>query len=286
LTFTPQGRRTRPLRMADQPSGERPLADAQKSRVGRSPGYPWVSLGKAITWAKQLYNAQRKQDAHIDSVRQTLGYTSDSGSSRRAISALKQYGLTQEIGDGENRRIKLTEVALDLSICEISDPRWLPAVRAAALTPTIYQMLWERYRGVLPADALIRSFLIRDKGYNDTAADEIILNYRETFELAALGNYDHSSPDEADQTTRGSESRLGYAQTRPVGEQPLFTKVTPDPLAQEMPILVGPGMVARIPFPMTEEHFELFVGTLQLWKKKLVKQPEPPPERLREAKSD
>jgi hypothetical protein len=28
--------------------------------------------------------------------------------------------------------------------------------------------------------------------------------------------------------------------------------------------------VARIPFPMTEDDFELLMGTLNLWKKKLV----------------
>ena len=43
---------------------------------------------------------------------------------------------------------------------------------------------------------------------------------------------------------------------------------------QEMPILVGPDMVAKIPFPMTEDSFDLLIGTLNLWKKKLVQKPE------------
>lgn len=43
----------------------------------------------------------------------------------------------------------------------------------------------------------------------------------------------------------------------------------------ELPIPLGNGHVARVPFPMTEEDFNLFVGTLNLWKKKLVYVPDP-----------
>lgn len=35
-------------------------------------------------------------------------------------------------------------------------------------------------------------------------------------------------------------------------------------------MLVGTGRVARIPFPMSEDDFELLIGTLNLWKKKIV----------------
>ena len=31
------------------------------------------------------------------------------------------------------------------------------------------------------------------------------------------------------------------------------------------------GKMVPIPFPMSEDEFELFIGTLNLWKKKLVK---------------
>lgn len=38
----------------------------------------------------------------------------------------------------------------------------------------------------------------------------------------------------------------------------------------ELPIPIA-GRLARIPFPMSEDDFDLFIGTLQLWKKKLVR---------------
>jgi hypothetical protein len=39
--------------------------------------------------------------------------------------------------------------------------------------------------------------------------------------------------------------------------------------SQELPILVG-GRIAKIPFPMSEDDFELLIGTLNLWKKRLL----------------
>ena len=55
-------------------------------------------------------------------------------------------------------------------------------------------------------------------------------------------------------------------------------------LDQELPILVGANRVARIPFPMTEDDFDLLIGTLNLWKKKLLA-PESKPDAKSEASS-
>jgi len=51
----------------------------------------------------------------------------------------------------------------------------------------------------------------------------------------------------------------------------MMPKGQPDRGFNELPILVGNGMVARIPFPMSEDDFQLLIETLNLWKKKLVK---------------
>ena len=41
-------------------------------------------------------------------------------------------------------------------------------------------------------------------------------------------------------------------------------------IENELPILVGNSRVARIPFPMSEEDFDLLLETLQLWKRRIV----------------
>ena len=39
---------------------------------------------------------------------------------------------------------------------------------------------------------------------------------------------------------------------------------------KELPVPLDNDLVARVPYPMTEEDFDLLIDTLQLWKKRLV----------------
>jgi len=228
----------------------------------RSPAYPAIPLSSAIESARKLWDAQRKQEAHFDSALKTLGYSARSGSALRAIAALGHYGLIDASGEKDNRKIRLSEQAQDILHLAETDERRRKALKSAALTPKIYAALWERYGSNLPDDAAIRPFLIRDKGYNDAVVDNLIINYRLTLEFAKLDKIDENVHDEeqsdkrqksaADDITKGGSHR----------------SMTLD---QELPILVGASnRVARIPFPMTEDDFDLLVGTLNLWKKKLI----------------
>jgi hypothetical protein len=243
--------------------------EAQKPKKGRSPAYPAVALDKAIDMARKVYDGQRKQEAHIDSTLRAIGYSSQSGSSLRAIAALKQYGLVQDTGDGDNRRIKLTDAALDILLLPESDPRKFSAIKAAALAPAIHAALWERYGALLPEDGSLMGYLTRDREYHDEAAQDIVSNYRTTFALAKLDKSEDSQPE----PERPANTSKPDASTPPPERSQPERKMNLS--VQEMPILVGPDMVAKIPFPMSEEDFDLFVGTLQLWKKKLVKRNPP-----------
>ena len=43
------------------------------------------------------------------------------------------------------------------------------------------------------------------------------------------------------------------------------------PARRELPVPLDNGLVARVPYPMSEEDFSLLMDTLQLWKKRLVR---------------
>ena len=148
--------------------------------------------------------------------------------------------------------------------------------------PTIHQVLWERYQSTLPGDAIIKSFLIRDKSYNEAATLDVIKNYRESFNIAKLGDlieFNPSDPKDIDEV-KPSIPETSPITTASVPQRSHSSIVQPEtplsrtaPISQELPILVDHGQVARIPFPMSEEAFDLLIGTLNLWKKKLVQPP-------------
>jgi hypothetical protein len=231
-----------------------------KQGKARSPAYPAVPLPTAIDSARKLWTAQRKQEAHIDSALKALGYTARSGTALRALSALGQYGLIDESGSKDARKIRLSESAQDILLLNDADPRKGEAIKRAALLPTIYAALWERYGAQPPDDDAIRPYLTRDKNYNESVVDRVLANYRGTLEFAKLDKIGDDTAHD-DSTDTSTKARI------PSDLQRGSRSMTLD---QELPILVGNNRVARIPFPMTADDFDLLIGTLNLWKKKLL----------------
>ena len=56
-----------------------------------------------------------------------------------------------------------------------------------------------------------------------------------------------------------------------------------DTSMQLMPVPIGPTMVARIPYPMTEDDYNFFLDALKLYKRKLVKSDAPKDDQASEA---
>ena len=249
--------------------------ETDKPKRGRSPRYPSITLAAAIEKARKLWDSQRKHEAHIDASLKSLGYTTQSGDALRTIAAMKHYGLIEDSGSGDDRKIKLSESAQDILLLPENDPRKQRALEVAARAPAIHATLWERYGAHLPDDAAMIPFLVRDKGFNESVVGDVLGNYRSAFALAKLDKNADSSPDNEQENTR-QETKPEGLEGKQLDARSAFTPMNPDAAIQEMPVLVGPGKVARIPFPMTEEDFDLFIGTLNLWKKKLVKKPDQP----------
>lgn len=233
----------------------------------RSPAYPAFSLANAIELARKLWNAQRKQEAHVDSALKALGYSARSGTALRTIAGLNHYGLIEESGAKGERKIKLSERAQDIIHLAESDPRRKAALREAALAPVIYAALWDRYGGNLPDDSAIRPFLVRDKAYNEAAVDDLLSDYRATLEFAKPDKLEEDVPHEED----GDKTKKALPIEAKTSSQSGGGTMTLD---QELPILVGANRVAKIPFPMTNEDFELLLETLKIWKKKIVREEE------------
>jgi hypothetical protein len=236
----------------------------------RSPAYPVIALGQALDLARKLWDSQRKHESHIDAAIKAMGYARH-GASLRIIAALGHYGLTEESGAADQRKIRLSDLAQDILHLQESDPKRREALKSAALAPAIHAALWERYGAHLPDDNSIRPFLIRDKGFNDAIVQDVLDNYRSTFELANLGKIEEDNANEKQVDPDKPQQGEAEGRTDNTNQQRQTPFVPMNPAVQELPILVGPNLVARIPFPMTEDDFDLMMGTLNLWKKKIVR---------------
>lgn len=165
----------------------------------RSPAYPAVNLEQAIVYARSIYDADRRNQVPVGVAIEHLGYTDGSSQGMRAIAALTQFGLLEQDGKKEDRRVRLTERALDILIAPSdSHPPRIRAIQEAALLPTLHAELWNGGRSELPSDATLRANLVRHNEFNENYVDRFIRQFRDTIQFAGLLNSDTISHDEDD----------------------------------------------------------------------------------------
>ena len=103
------------------------------------------------------------------------------------LAALLKFGLLIDEGSGADRKAKLTDLALGILLDEREDSQERQAlIRQAALLPTIHADLWETYSANLPSDATLRLYLTKDRGFNPSALDDFIRQFRQTIAFAKL----------------------------------------------------------------------------------------------------
>lgn len=147
----------------------------------RSPGYPNFSLDEAVKRTRKIFNAERQNPVHRDVAAQLIGYTRPSGASNKALATLAHFDLVEPAGKGE---LRVTDLAKDILVPDPDDAECRKnALRQAALSPTVFQDLADRYP---PGTKLVREslegYLVR-KEYQDRAINPIITAYTETCSL-------------------------------------------------------------------------------------------------------
>lgn len=152
----------------------------------RSPNYPAFGLPTAIEKVATLYKNQHTHPAPREVAVKSMGYTGLNGASATAISAVMKYGLLER----EKENLKISDRAMRI-LHPQSPAEKTEAILEAAMEPPLFQELAEKFPGPIPADEILRNYLIRNK-FAPAAVSHVILAYRETSELVAQegGTYD------------------------------------------------------------------------------------------------
>lgn len=158
----------------------------QGSGGGRSVNYPYITLEHSIKQAQKIWDAVGKGNISVVSAGKTWGYDEKSSATRSTVSALKQFGLLQDIGGGDSREVRLTDRALD--ILHPHDPANRDsAIQAAAMGPKIYGDIFAKFpMGIPTQDHIISAYLLRDKEFNRKVVDGFINNFRANLTFAKI----------------------------------------------------------------------------------------------------
>lgn len=178
----------------------------RRRQVGRSPAYPTLSVWKAIEKAALLYEREGEYAAPVSQATAAWGYSAKSSGARQLLATLRYYGLVDVTGDGDARKVKISETARRILLDKREDEtEKRRLIRKVALTPAIHRTLYENYKAGLASDGSVTHFLTFDHAYNPSAAAELLAEFKETAAFAGLygpsadldkddlGN--HDSPD-------------------------------------------------------------------------------------------
>jgi len=214
------------------------------SREGRSPGFPFIPLRRALERAKALRQKAKGNEARTVTAASAWEYGIKSSGLRQTIAALKHFGLIDYIGTGAERKIKLTEMANRIVLDERADsPERDALIKKAALTPKIFAELWEHWHGELPDDVEIRAELTLDRGFSQSGAAEAVMVFKQSLAFAKLISEDEMPEQESDIL----ETQTSHAQSGNPKVAPLVPRASQQPTIEER-IVFKPGQEISLRF--------------------------------------
>ena len=163
----------------------------KKPRQGRSPAFPFISLGKALEKAEALRVAEGGRPKHFspwNSIAKAWGLGEKSGPMKQTMAALGYFGLFEFEGSGEQRSARLTDTALKILLDK--QPISLERdglIREVALAPAAHKDLRGKWPGGLPSGPTVETYLVRDRGFSEDGAKDLITEYKDTLSFAKLG---------------------------------------------------------------------------------------------------
>ena len=242
---------------------------------------------------RKVWEEEKRNPAPVSSILTHWEYKPKSSGGLQAIASLKRFGLLEEQGSGDQRTLKLSQLALDILKFETVDPtEFAGQLKAAALHPKFHSYLWKKYGVEMPSEKTLEAHFIFDLHFPEDTAKAFIKEYKETIAFAKLEASDtvqesdselFDPEDPANGTSPPPTSKPPAAPTPPLaaGFGGFFPSAPPTPPEKPVTPPLNPALKyypiptdigdAWIPMGMSEDDFKLLGDALLLFKKKIVK---------------
>lgn len=255
------------------------MNEKEQKIIQRSPGYPAVDLQTAIEKTKVLYSKINKSIVHADSILEAIGYSRTGGAGKLVLAAMRKYGLIEYKGKKDNLKGKITELGLDIILDEREgSTQRRNAIKRAALSPELFNEMFEYYDGSIPDNASLIYHLTRERNFSDTGAKKFIEHFRSTIEFAELQKNDiisDSQEDRDDSNDKPSNTIFDTMKESTKGNQMNPKPGTSDANAKKVidfpiPLSLQSAIIIRSSFPMSEDDWTLMTNLLKSYKNRLV----------------
>lgn len=249
---------------------EAPAPQRTRSRV-RSPSFPFISLGKALERARAMEERHKTFATPRGTLAQTWGQKTTSSSFLQTVSALKAFGLIADEGSGEDRRFKLTDLALRILLDTREELRDA-AAREAATKPPLLKEFQARWSSGRPSDEHCVSELQLDHGFNRKTAATFLNVFDKTFQFLGSGPLDsESDSNEREESGESSGDESPGDERPPPPRQHVQRKEMPG-MKEDVFALAEGDAVLQWPTAISPESFTDLRDWLDLVLRKIERQ--------------
>lgn len=249
------------------------ITDAPKKE--RSPSFPFISLRKAVERARAMHERYKREPARVTVIGSVWGLGAKSSGMQQTVAALKQYGLLDDSGSKEERKVALTPLALRILIDTRPGQRE-DGLRESALKPRLFKE-YQRWAAHRPPDDHIMSELRFDGGFTEEAAKTFIRVFFDTMEFAGVGEEYEPEPGEnvildvsTDEEVEAAAARVDSANRNlraaaaavaPAPPQPAITSDAP--LAERIKIQLSVGAIQVSALVRTPAEADVLIQFIQ-----------------------
>lgn len=224
----------------------------------RSPAYPAIPLEQAVELVGKVRHGLGGGDVTREQIAPQIGHEKATGPANTKIAAMAHFGLLEK-GKGAYR---VSELATRI-LTPISDQEKTDAIRQAALRPTIFASIYQKYvpEGKLPA--ALESVLQREYSVTPAAAKTIRDNLIATLTYAGLMEDDtlRFTRDNIDSAEMLSEKFSGNGPAQ--HKTDISTPTNSGSQIYEMPMSFGTAKIV-LPSRITIKDFDALKSLLDL----------------------
>ncbi len=222
----------------------------------RSPNYPSIDLGKAIDRVRQLYNSERQHAMPAVQAVRHWGYSSLNSPGGGQLAALARFGLLDDEGTKDDRKVRVTDLAVQI-LAHPDQGERESAIRKAALLPSVHQDMWANYGMEMPSEDNLKWFLTRDRGFSENGALDFIKEYRATVNFAKLD----TGSDGAGETTLPT---IDAVSTPPSPEPAVQARLLGATSTAPPSVRFAPVQLPTISFPLASGNMVSVAGLSDL----------------------
>ncbi|WP_165072146.1 hypothetical protein [Paludisphaera rhizosphaerae] len=241
---------------------------------------PFIDLESAISKTRILYEKARRSPIHMPTAASFLGYSEKGSSFTQTVAALKKYGLINDEGGGDGRRIRISDDGHKIVADTLErSPERDKKIRHAALLPKSHAMLWGEFGAEVLDQTILQNHLRLNEDYTDEAARNAVRVYLSTILFARLdqqGILGDVSADEADRDAAAADATS--AARTPMNGQYISPGTTAPIAGDSRPLTLNVPLsslaeIVAIQLPrkkITKADYDILMQTLKLWETSIV----------------